>query len=912
MKLSPPTNPPFSILGEPELCPECKSGSRLANGLCLNCLFRGALEKDAATTSKEAFKEALAAVRSRDGDWSIGDHEILDEIARGGMGMIYRAREPHSGRIVALKCLLTYQGDTDQALARFRREAEMAARLDHPNIVPIYHVGEMADGSPFFTMKYATGGSLLEARGKLMAEPRQSVLLMAKVARAVQYAHKQGILHRDLKPGNILFDGHGEPLVSDFGLARCEEIASHFTRSLTSFGTPGYMAPEQADGPAAQLTPAADIYSLGAILFELLAGRPPFQGENALGVMKKSSAESAPKLRTLAPQLDRDLETICARCLERDPSARYPSAESLAQDLESWLEGRAIVARPIGPWIRCRRWLRDNRRLAALLVAFLILAVASVGWQIRARRLQSAMQESILTSHSVVVLPFLDLDQVIPDSITAQSLAASLEERMKAFGPARMRTLPDASALSLARPEDVRKASQETGARMILTGTVRTVEGKKRVSFRLVAPATNDALFTYVWEAKEPNEPTRVEPDVIRQMYEILGAKDWDSMIQSKLDPALRNDIAKEAITAGRGATHSEVSEFDRAIALFQKALRFEPSSSLAHSYLSIEYTARTHDRADRNFLELGKKEASEALRLSPDSSDAHRAMAGVYYQEGKLSGALEEELRAIELGGLEERVGCFVGLTLDTLGRPHQALKWYALASKLTGTLGEVDALIGDCWARLGDDEQAVSAYRRAAELRPDPSEGLLGLSHVRLLQSNFEEARKLCQTAGAHRTPGDAVRLAAEIEFFARNFSAAGKMYDELCQTDAGGGGSFYGAITYQSALGRIKQALGDTEGAGVLLKESLANESAVLAREPENPESAYRLAAVESSLGLAEASFQHLRQAMANGWIDYRSLELDPRFDALRSNPEFQSLIRNISAKVADIRSTTQSNN
>src|ERR1700694_3490806 len=180
MEFAPPTDPPFSILDEPVLCGECNSGSRLANGLCLTGLLRGAPYDAAVGSETEAFKEALAAVKSRDGDWSIGDHEVLDEIARGGMGVIYRVRDPHSGRIVALKCLLAYQGDSDQALARFRREAETAARLDHPNIVPIYHVGETPDGSPFFTMKYATNGSLSHARGLLRQQPRQSVLLMAK------------------------------------------------------------------------------------------------------------------------------------------------------------------------------------------------------------------------------------------------------------------------------------------------------------------------------------------------------------------------------------------------------------------------------------------------------------------------------------------------------------------------------------------------------------------------------------------------------------------------------------------------------------------------------------------------------------------------------------------------------------
>src|SRR6195256_5942499 len=204
MEFASPMDTPFSILDEPELCGECKSGSRLANGLCLNCLLLGALDDDAVALETETFKEALAGVRSRDGDWRIGEHEILDEIARGGMGVIYRAREPHSGRIVALKCVLAYQGDSDHVVARFRREAETAARLEHSNIVPIYQVGETADGFPYFTMKYAAAGSLLRARAPLLQHPRQSAALMVKVARAVHYAHEQGVLHRDLKPGNIL------------------------------------------------------------------------------------------------------------------------------------------------------------------------------------------------------------------------------------------------------------------------------------------------------------------------------------------------------------------------------------------------------------------------------------------------------------------------------------------------------------------------------------------------------------------------------------------------------------------------------------------------------------------------------------------------------------------------------------
>src|SRR4029450_12324950 len=188
------------------------------------------------------------------------------------MGVIYRARQRHSRRVVALKRILPYEADSREALIRFRREAQAAASLDHPNILAIYEVGEDEDGLPFFSMKFAAGGSLRDVAPALRSESVRSVALMAKVARAVDYAHAQGILHRDLKPGNILLDGRGEPLVSDFGLAKWLDTASDFTRTLTSFGTPGYIAPEQAEGPAASLKPSADVYSLGAILFQPLAG----------------------------------------------------------------------------------------------------------------------------------------------------------------------------------------------------------------------------------------------------------------------------------------------------------------------------------------------------------------------------------------------------------------------------------------------------------------------------------------------------------------------------------------------------------------------------------------------------------------------------------------------------------------
>src|SRR5436189_2022432 len=312
-------------------CPQCGSASRIGRSLCLSCLLaQGLRARVSPPQSEETLEDVLREFDMRDAEWRVGDYQILEEVGRVGIGVVYRAR--HKRRIVALKRVLPYHAESRETLVRFRREAETAADLVHPNILPIYEVSESHDGLPFFSMKFAGGGSLLEASPALRSEPRRAVALMAKVVRAVQYAHDQGILHRDLKPGNILLDGQSEPLVSDFGLAKWLEPSSDLTRTPSIFGTPGYIAPEQVNGSAGKLTPAADVYSLGAVLFHLLTGRPPFTGEHALKVIQQTTEKPAPKLRSLAPALDRDLETICAKCLEREPQTRYRSAGELAED----------------------------------------------------------------------------------------------------------------------------------------------------------------------------------------------------------------------------------------------------------------------------------------------------------------------------------------------------------------------------------------------------------------------------------------------------------------------------------------------------------------------------------------------------------------------------------------------------
>ena len=339
------------------------------------------------------------------------------------------------------------------------------------------------------------------------------------------------------------------------------------------------------------------------------------------------------------------------------------------------------------------------------------------------------MHESVLASRSVVVLPFLDLDKVAADPTLAQSFAESLQAELNLFGPARITNLEPESSLDRAWGKDSYKVGQQTGARTVLTGTVRAVQGRKRISMRLMDAATGDTLFTSLWEGNgKKNRVEAATKEIGGKMYPILSANDWANIVQARMDPGLRNKAASEAMTAGRLISPSTMDEFDNAIALFRKALQAEPNSALAHAYLAMTATARTHYNPDLSFLQLGKSEAEKALLLAPDLGEAHRAKAGVSYQEGKFSEALEEQMRAAETAGLDDKLVAFIGQTSHTLGRMDQALSWYALLSQTAETPGIVDSMVGDCWANLADDEQALRAYNRALEFRPDSADGSAG----------------------------------------------------------------------------------------------------------------------------------------------------------------------------------------
>src|SRR5947208_5478628 len=273
-----------------------------------------------------------------------GDYELLEEIGLVGQGVVFRARQKSLNRAVALKVIGLGEWATKAHLKRFRLEAEAAASLDHPGIVPIHEVGER-DGTCYFSMKLVEGGQLDKIIGSEPMPLRKAAELMAKLARTVHYAHEHGILHRDIKPGNIMVDRKGEPHLTDFGLARLVETESTVTRTLEVLGTPSYMAPEQAAGNKARLTSATDVYGLGAVFYQLLTGHPPFAGGTTYETVRMVLETQPRQPRLYNPKVDRDLETICLKCLEKEPAKRYASAQSLAEDIERFLRNEPIRSR---------------------------------------------------------------------------------------------------------------------------------------------------------------------------------------------------------------------------------------------------------------------------------------------------------------------------------------------------------------------------------------------------------------------------------------------------------------------------------------------------------------------------------------------------------------------------------------
>jgi serine/threonine protein kinase/tetratricopeptide (TPR) repeat protein len=629
-------SPPGSVFlhrqNELGTCAKCGSASRVGRGLCLKCLLSSGIDTNGEHSPGEpTLDDLLGKINGHDADWLLGNYQILEEIGRGGMGVIYRARQRHSRRIVALKRILSYHADSQDTLMRFRREAQAAANLDHPNILPIYEVSESQEGLPFFSMKFAGGGSLLEAAPALRTDPRRAVALIVKVARAVQHAHEQGILHRDLKPGNILLDGRGEPLVSDFGLAKWLEPTGDATRTPTVFGTPGYIAPEQVNGSTGNLTRAADVYSLGAVLFDLLTGQPPFTGEHALKTIQQATEKSAPKLRSLAPGLDRDLETVCAKCLERDPSARYGSAGDLADDLERWMHGHSIVARPVSPPVHLWRWMRRNPLIAQMAALLLAMATA-VGVMIL-----KAQPVSPFAASGIAVLPFESLSSDNESAFFADAVYDGVLTKLAKL--ANLKVINHNSVAKYRGAHNTREIGRAFNVAYVLKGSVRKDADRIHVNAELIGMRKNTRVWAEQYDRNLIDVFT-LQGEFAQKIADKLGVGVSPAEKAALQEAPAADLISYEAYLRAKDLLNDialstqQKEDLFQAVQLLDQAVARAPSFFDAHCEL-----AGAHDRiyflgfdhTDAR-LKLAATVIQSIQRLRPESGETHLALAQHYY----------------------------------------------------------------------------------------------------------------------------------------------------------------------------------------------------------------------------------------------------------------------------------------
>jgi eukaryotic-like serine/threonine-protein kinase len=643
------------------ICRKCgaKIFSDAPRGLCTACVLETALGILPNAVVAGADSSAVASAEADDSGQpaspmpatgaatmlgELGDYELLEEIGRGAQGVVFRARQKSLNRTVALKVISLGQWASKAHLKRFRREAEAAASLDHPSIVPIYEVGER-DGSCYFSMKFVEGGQLDEVIKRQPMSIRHAAELIAKVARTVHYAHEHGILHRDIKPGNILLDEKREPHLTDFGLARLIESESSVTQTLDVLGTPSYMAPEQAAGNNTKLTSATDVYGLGAVFYQLLTGHPPFAGGTTYETIKLVLETEPRAPRLLNRKIDRDLSTICLKCLEKDPARRYDFALELAEDLERWLKHEPIRARHTGVFTRGKKWLRRNPT-TALLFALSLAFAATVGVMIWKSRPEPP------PATGVAVLPFVNMsaekeNEYLGDGIT-EDLCTALSQIKGLRVPART-----SSFMFKGKTEDIRKIGKQLNVSTVLEGSISKAGNKVRISAQL----NNVADGFHLWAATYDREMTdilEVRSDISRRVADALKVRLGNEEAQRLVKKPTENTNAYEVYLLGRFELNKFTKEgFTKSVQHFQQAIDLDPKFALAYASLADAYNTMGYwgYLPPKEAFPEAKRAAQMALNIDPDLAEAHGELGyGEFQYEWKFKEAESEFKEAIRL----------------------------------------------------------------------------------------------------------------------------------------------------------------------------------------------------------------------------------------------------------------------
>jgi serine/threonine-protein kinase len=816
---------------------------------------------------------------------TVAGYEILGTLGRGAMGVVYKARQRGLRRVVALKMILSGGHADVYELGRFRTEAEAIARVQHPGIVQIYEVGE-EDGRPFFSLEYVDGGSLQK---KIRGEPQppaEAAQMARRLADAIACAHAHGVVHRDLKPANVLLTRDGQPKITDFGLAKRLEDDSGQTHSGAILGTPSYMAPEQAEGKVREVGALSDVYALGAVLYELLTGRPPFKGASLLDTLEQVRTREPVPPTVLQLKVPGDLETVCLKCLQKDPKKRYPSAGELADDLGRYLRGEPVRARPAGRAERLWRWARRNPKVA-LLSAGLVLFV--VGWAVSATVLK-------LEADANARLAETNEQRARQNEVVAQEQKKLAEE----------------NAGRATKNAEEARANEAKALRNAQASIQRVIRLGEFLQVRL----------------RDPGLTGKAEPEV-RALREDLIAR-----LKADMENMAR-EIERTNVSAfTRAATYQQLGDLLQHIGRSRDALAY-----FRKAYDAAKRVAQQKpedDKAQANLAVMVARLGDAALELNGDTDRAR-----AFY--GKSLG-LHEQLRARPRSHFypPRQVEVFLSQDLVRLGqleleagRPAEArahfrtcldlrLAWRQAEPKNVGAysyLSQAYLLLGTALGHLGDARNAEACLSQALEMtehlaRVNPHDlsfqadrATIGGARgdVQLLLDQPEQAR------ASYRQALAAVQasLARPGEDYAARQALLAQTHERLAAVALRLGRPAEAAGDYKEALALRRQFAEADPGnrtveAAYLLALAHAGRHAEAARRadalcrqapgsaPLLLQAARAYAAAADDPGLAGKALQALRAAVAAGYRDVVALQSDPDLARLRQEPGFRALL------------------
>ena len=907
-----------------KFCETCGSSVQLdmPKGFCPSCLLNTVLEtrSESATASR------------------IDDYELLNEVARGGMGIVYRAKQRAPSRIVALKMILPAHLNSPGAVNRFRAEAEAAASLDHENILPIYAVGE-ADGAPFYSMKFAEGGTLSAKIDKYRDKAREAAALIAKLARAVAFAHEHGILHRDLKPGNVLFDSAGKPYVSDFGLAKWLQRECDLTQTLAILGTPYYMAPEQATDSRG-VTASADVYSLGAILYHLLTGRPPFAGETPMEVLRRAEKESPKPPRLTNQHVPRDLETICLKCLAKEPATRYASAAALAEDLERWLKHQPIQAKRSGFVTQGRKWVRRNPT-TAVLAALLIALAASVSLTVWNRR------PAVIIPKSVAVLPFENLSNDANNAYFADGIQEEILTRLA--GIADLKVISRTSTQQYqSKPRNLSQIAKQLGVANILEGSVQKAADQVRVNVQLINAQTDSHLWAGTYDRKL-TDVLGVESEIAKSVAESLQARLSGREEHALAVKPTKNPEAYDAYLRGlafeaRSYRYTYPDLWRKAVDCYQRAAQLDPNFASAWSRLSrlnahlyFSHSVETNSAARGD---AAKRALENAQKLAPDSSETLLALG--YYQYWVLRdypAAKTTFARVSKLLPSSSEALLPVALIAEHEGHWDESVDNFERALSLDPRNVELLNHAAGIYDMLRQFPAALKLFNRAWDITPNDPDAVVVKASIYQAQGNLQEAAKLLTEVNAQTPTGPAFNIKIIQLRLERNYDEAIRLLQarlaqfhfdsqyekaevevDLALTQRLAGDLADAKLTAEQARNTLEQIYKDqpnnyrvapplSEAYAVMGEKDMALQAAeraitLLPRAKDAvfaPSFEENLALIQMIVGEKSRTISILSQLLRTPYdsvIYYTSitpalLRLDPYWDSLRADPAFQQL-------------------